>query len=482
MAVEREGPREARLEARLRPGSGSPGDLRVVPGVPGVTREEIKGQILHLVRQYAQVDPRPSWRPGDKVPYAGRVLGAEEMINLVEASLECWLTLGGFGERFEKGLETMLGVRDVILVNSGSSANLVALSALCSEMLKEPLRPGDEVVTPAVTFPTTLAPIVQNGLIPVFVDCDLGTYNANVEQIEAAIGPKTRAIVLPHTLGNVFDVDRVSAVAKKAGAMFVEDTCDALGSTWNGKPVGTFGDYGTISFYPAHHITMGEGGAVVTSKALHARVARSVRDWGRDCWCDPGVSNTCQKRFGWQLGDLPKGYDHKYIYSNIGYNLKPTDLQAAVGLAQLDRLPEFVRRRRANFDRLYAGLRDLEEHFILPVWDARAEVSWFAFPLTVRPKAPFTRDEVVRQLESKQIETRMIFAGNVLRQPAYRKIARRVVGELRNTDLVMTNTFFVGVYPGLTDAMIDYVVEEFHAFARGHRAAPAALPPVEGFE
>ena len=354
-------------------------------------------------------------------------------------------------------------MRDVILVNSGSSANLVALTSLLSEMLPEPLRPGDEVITPAATFPTTLAPIVQNSLLPVFVDCEIGTYNADLDQVEAAISPRTRAIVLPHTLGNVFDLDRVAALCKKHALYLVEDTCDALGSKWDGKLVGTFGDFASMSFYPAHHITMGEGGAVATNKALQARVARSVRDWGRDCWCAPGVSNTCNKRFDWQLGDLPRGYDHKYIYSNIGYNLKPTDLQAAIGLAQMEKLPGFIARRKRNFQRLYEGLKDLPD-LILPRWDSRADVSWFAFPITVRPEVGFARKDLVAHLEASKIETRMIFAGNLLRQPAYRKIQRRVVGELKNTDLVMTNTFFVGVYPGLTDPMLDFMVERFHAF------------------
>ncbi|MFN3487248.1 MAG: lipopolysaccharide biosynthesis protein RfbH, partial [Planctomycetota bacterium] len=286
----------------------------------------------------------------------------------------------------------------------------------------------------------------------------------------AAVSPRTRAVVLPHTLGNVFDLDRVTALCRRHGMYLVEDCCDALGSRWSGKPVGTFGDFATVSFYPAHHITMGEGGAVLTSRALHARVARSVRDWGRDCWCAPGASDTCNKRFDWQLGDLPRGYDHKYIYSNIGYNLKPTDLQAAVGLAQLEKLPGFVARRQANFRRLYEGLRDLED-LILPRWDPRADVSWFAFPVTVRPEAPFTRKDLVAHLEAHKIETRMIFAGNLIRQPAYTKIRRRMVGNLARSDLVMTSTFFVGVYPGLTDAMIDYVVDQFHAFARSRTSA-----------
>ncbi len=443
---------------------------------------DLRGEILELVRKHARAEESKPWRPGqDKVPYAGRVVGEEERVRLVEASLACWLTLGEFGDAFEGKLKEFLGVRDVILVNSGSSANLVALTSLRSEMLPEPLRPGDEVITPAVTFPTTLAPIVQNDLVPVFVDCEIGTYNADLDQVEAAVSPRTRAVVLPHTLGNVYDLDRVTALCRKHGMVLVEDTCDALGSRWNGRFVGTFGDYASISFYPAHHMTMGEGGAVLTNKALHARAARSVRDWGRDCWCAPGVSNTCAKRFDWQLGDLPRGYDHKYIYSNIGYNLKPTDLQAAVGLAQIEKLPSFIAARKRNFRRLYDGLQDLPD-LVLPRWDPRADVSWFAFPVTVRPEAPFTRADLVAHLEGRRIETRMIFAGNLLRQPAYTRIRRRVVGDLKNSDLVMTNTFFVGVYPGLTDPMIDFMIAEFHAFARSKPKAPSPLPPVERFE
>ncbi len=432
-----------------------------------------KDAILQQVRAYALAQKAAAWRPGlDKVPYAGRVVGAEEMANLVEASLECWLTLGPWGDRFEAGLKKFLGVRDAMLVNSGSSANLVALTSMCCDMIGEPLRPGDEVITPAVTFPTTLNPIVQNGLTPVFVDCEIGTYNADAAEIEAAVGPRTRGLVLPHTLGNVFDLDRVLALCKKHDLWLMEDTCDALGSTWDGKPVGTFGDFGTLSFYPAHHLTMGEGGAVVTNTALHGRTALSIRDWGRDCWCPPGQTNTCNQRFDWQLGGLPHGYDHKYIYSNIGYNLKPTDLQAAIGLAQLDRLPGFIEQRKRNFKRLFAGLKDLGD-LILPRWDARADVSWFAFPITVKPEAPFTRQDLVHHLESKKIETRMIFAGNLLRQPAYGKIPKRVAGELKNSDLVMTNTFFVGVYPGLTEPMLDYMIGQFHEFVRAPKKAPA---------
>lgn len=431
--------------------------------------DDFRDDIRALVRRYLGAQESRPWRAGqDPVPYAGRVVGEEERILLIEASLRCWLTLGEFGDRFEAALKDFLGTRDVTLVNSGSSANLVAVASLLSPTLEDPLRPGDEVITPATTFPTTLAPIVQNGLVPVFVDVEIGTYNADLDQVEAAVGPKTRAIVLPHTLGNVFDLDRVTGLCRKRGLRLVEDACDALGSRWNGKAAGTFGDFGTISFYPAHHITMGEGGAVVTDNPALGRVARSVRDWGRDCWCAPGATDTCRRRFGWKLGDLPEGYDHKYIYSHIGYNLKPTDLQAAAGVAQIAKLPAFIEARRRNFRRLYDGLRDLPD-LVLPSWDPRADVSWFAFPVTVRPEAPFSRADLVGALEAAKIATRVVFAGNLLRQPAYRGIPRRVVGDLRNTDLVMDRTFFVGVYPGLTDPMIDYVVERFHAAARPRR-------------
>ncbi len=439
--------------------------------------DDLKGEIHRLVRKYVRAREPGPWRAGeDKVPYAGRVVGEEERINLVDASLDCWLTLGEYGEKFEAKLKKVLGIRHAVLVNSGSSANLVAMTALCSPAAEDPLHPGDEVITPAVTFPTTLAPVIQNGLVPVFVDCGIGTYNADLDQVEAAISKKTRAVVLPHTLGNVSDMDRVTALCRKHGLRLIEDACDALGSRWKGKPAGTFGDFASLSFYPAHHVTMGEGGAVLTDRAPLARLARSVRDWGRDCWCDPGASDTCGKRFRWKLGDLPGGYDHKYIYSTIGYNLKPTDLQAAVGLAQLEKLAGFVARRQANFKRLYEGLRDLPD-LILPEWDPRAEVSWFAFPITVREGAPFTRGDLVAHLEGRKIETRMIFAGNLLRQPAYRKIAHRVAGDLKRSDLVMTNTFFVGVYPGLTAAMIDYVLEQFHEFARPRGKSKPAAPP-----
>jgi len=432
-----------------------------------------RDEILSLARRYAEQREVRTWRSGlDRVPYAGRVVGADEVCRLVDAALDCWLTLGPNGDRFESELKQKTGTRDAILVNSGSSANLVALTALSSPNTPDGLRPGDEAITPATTFPSTFSPIIQNRLIPVVVDCRLGDYNASMDAIEAAIGPRTRALVLPHTLGNPFDLDRATALCRRHGLRLVEDACDALGSLWRGKPVGGFGDFGTLSFYPAHHITMGEGGAVLTNDARLALRARSIRDWGRNCWCPTGKSDTCGKRFGWTLGSLPPGYDHKYIYSEIGYNLKPTDLQAAVGLAQIARLTGFVERRRHNFNRLDSALRasGMEEHLHLPTSDPNAFVSWFAYPITVRAGAPFTRDQAVRSLEAANIETRMLFAGNILRQPAFIGVQCRVPGSLEVTDTVMRNTFVVGVYPGLTDAMVDYMADALIALRRGARS------------
>jgi CDP-6-deoxy-D-xylo-4-hexulose-3-dehydrase len=329
-------------------------------------------------------------------------------------------------------------------------------------MVEAPLRRGDEVVTPAVTFPTTLTPIVQNGLVPVFVDCEIGTYNADPAAVEAAIGPRTRALMIPHTLGNPFDLARLAPLAERHGLYLLEDCCDALGSRFDGRLVGTFGHMASLSFYPAHHMTMGEGGGVVVNRAGLTRAAQSIRDWGRDCWCPPGQANTCGKRFEWQLGDLPFGYDHKYIFSNLGYNLKVTDMQAAIGLAQLEKLPDFCARRRANFRRLYDGAARWADRLVLPRALPQADPAWFGFPLTVR--AGVSRLELIRFLETRRIETRLIFCGNVLRQPGFRDIAHRVVGDLRNSDTVMNDTFFLGVYPGLTDVMLDYVLESLEAF------------------
>lgn len=424
----------------------------------------LKDAILAQVEAYwsAAHQPAPFVPFETKVPYAGRVFGPEELVALTEASLDFWLTLGPFGDRFERALADRHGARDALLVNSGSSANLLAVASLCSPQLEGHLRPGDEVITPAVTFPTTLAPLVQHGLVPVFVDCAPATYNADPALIAQAVSPKTRAIVVPHTLGNPCDMGAIAQIAERHRLWLVEDCCDALGGTFDGKPVGTFGDLATFSFYPAHHITMGEGGAVLVNRSRFSRIARSIRDWGRDCWCAPGVSNTCGKRFGWQLGDLPAGYDHKYIYSHVGYNLKPTDLQAAIGCAQLQRLEGFVAARRRNFQRLIEGLRPLEDRLVFPIAHPKANPSWFGLPLMVREGA--RRSDLVRWLEEAKIETRQVFAGNILRQPAFREIPHRVHGGLVETDRVMAEAFFIGVYPGLTEEMLEFMVKRVTQF------------------
>jgi CDP-6-deoxy-D-xylo-4-hexulose-3-dehydrase len=441
------------------------------PGRASSAAEQLKAQILAKVSEYCAVaHVRPPFVPGKtRVHYAGRVFGPEEMVNLVDSSLDFWLTMGPYGELFETRMRNYFGARDFALVNSGSSANLTAVMALMSHQLDEPLKPGDEVITPAVTFPTTVAPLVHGGLIPVFVDCEVDTCNIDPARIEAAVSTRTRAILIPHTLGNPCDLDVIGDIVQRKGLLLVEDCCDGLGSTFHGRLVGTFGDLGTLSFFPAHHITMGEGGGVVVNAARLAPIVRSVRDWGRDCWCAPGESNTCGKRFGWQLGDLPCGYDHKYTYSNLGYNFKPTDLQAAVGVAQLDRLPQFIAARRANFQRLFTGLQPYSDRLILPRLDPRADPSWFALPITV--DRGVSRRELVHWLEHANIETREVFGGNILKQPGYRGIAMRQVGPLEQTDRIMRDTFFIGVYPGLTDEMIAYVLDTFAKFfASGGRS------------
>lgn len=426
--------------------------------------DELRERILALVRDYAaEVHAPAPFVPGEsKVPYAGRVFDYRELTSLVGSALDFWLTAGPYATEFEKGMRKFFGSVAFLLVNSGSSANLTMVSALTSSMVERPLRPGDEVITPAVTFPTTLTPIVQNGLVPVFVDCEIGTYNADPKAVEAAVGPRTRALMLPHTLGNPFDLTTATRLAAQHDLYLLEDCCDALGSTFDNRRVGTFGHMASLSFYPAHHMTMGEGGGVVINKGGLARAAESIRDWGRDCWCPPGQANTCGKRYEWQLGDLPAGYDHKYIYSNLGYNLKATDLQAAIGLAQLAKVPEFCARRRENFRRLYDGLRRWEDRLVLPRWLPQADPAWFGFPITAREGV--SRLDLVRFLDERKIETRMIFAGNVLRQPGFRGIPHRVVGELTASDTVMNDTFFLGVYPGLTPPMIDYVIDSVAAF------------------
>jgi CDP-6-deoxy-D-xylo-4-hexulose-3-dehydrase len=402
--------------------------------------------------------------PGETaVPVTGKVFGQEEISAAVQASAEFWLTSGPFTEKFESRFAKTVGMRHAFMVNSGSSANLLALTALTSpKMGDRALKSGDEVVTVAAGFPTTVTPILQNNLMPVYVDIDLGTYVATESALEAAIGPNTRAIMMAHTLGNPFNLDLVKKLAEKHNLWLIEDSCDGLGGTYKGQNLGTFGDFSTFSFYPAHHITTGEGGAVLVKKAAHKTIVESIRDWGRDCWCPPGCDNTCLKRYEWTLGELPEGYDHKYTYSHLGYNLKSGDIQAAIGLAQLDRLDNFIELRKRNWKYLSAGLKDLEEFLILPVVAENSDPSWFGFALTVKSGYPKTRNQIVQELNAAKIATRLLFGGNLLRQPAFIGTPRRVVGELTNTDIVMNDTFWIGVWPGLTLPMLDYVIETLY--------------------
>ena len=432
-------------------------------------REEIFAKVTEY---YEKAHANKPFVPGEsRVQYAGRVYDEHEMVNMVDAVLEFWLTAGRHAEEFEKRLGRFIGAREVIPVNSGSSANLVAMTTLCSPQFKNRLLPGDEVITPAVTFPTTLAPIIQNRLIPVLVDAEIGAYNIDLEQLEAALSPKTRALFITHTLGNPIAMDRVVEFAKAHNLLIIEDTCDALGSKYNGQSVGTFGHLATLSFYPAHHITMGEGGAVYTNSRRLARIARTIRDWGRDCWCgyENPVNGKCGIRFEREIDGIEGYYDHRYYFTEIGYNLKITDVQAAMGLAQLDKLPGFVAARKRNFAKLYEGLKQWEDFFILPRWLPKADPSWFAFPITVRDTAPFERTALTHYLEEHKVETRMLFAGNILKQPGYKNIDCRVIGNLPVSDQVMRSAFFVGVYPGLTDAKIDYVLNVFADFLAKHR-------------
>jgi len=429
--------------------------------------DELRSQILELVEEYhAAQFGNGEFLPGETtVLYAGRVFDADELLHLVDSSLDFWLTTGRYAQRFERELARTLGLRHGLLCNSGSSANLLALTALTSPKLGERrLSPGDEVITVAAGFPTTVNPIVLNGLRPVFVDVELPTYNASVEELTAAVGPRTRAIMIAHTLGNPFEADAVVELARKHDLWFVEDNCDGLGSTYKGQLTGTFGDLSTLSFYPAHHITMGEGGCVLTNRPELKVLVESFRDWGRDCWCEPGEDGTCGKRFGWQLGTLPHGYDHKYIFSHVGYNLKLTDMQAAVGLAQLGKVSSFVEARKRNWTALRDGLARYEEFLVLPEASPDSDPSWFGFILTVRDDAPFTRDEIVRHLEDRKIATRLLFGGNLTRQPAYENVDFRVVGDLAVSDTIMERAFWIGVYPGLTEPMLEYVLDEFASF------------------
>ena len=402
------------------------------------------------------------------VPVTGKVFGEPEITTAVKASLDFWLTAGPYTAKFESEIAKRMGMRHAFMVNSGSSANLLALSALTSPKLGDrALRPGDEVVTVAAGFPTTVTPILQNRLVPVYVDVDLETYVANEAALENAIGPKTRAIMMAHTLGNPFNLDLVMRLAEKHNLWVIEDSCDALGGTFNNKMIGSFGDLSTLSFYPAHHITTGEGGAVLVKKAAHKTIVESFRDWGRDCWCASGVDNTCLKRYEWALGELPEGYDHKYTYSHLGYNLKSGDIQAAIGSAQLLRLDDFISKRRSNWHYLKAGLADMEDVFILPKATENSNPSWFGFALTVRHDSPLTRNQIVQKLNERQIATRLLFGGNLLRQPAFMGTDRRVVGELINTDIIMNDTFWIGVWPGLTLEMLDYMIDSLHIIMKG---------------
>jgi CDP-4-dehydro-6-deoxyglucose reductase, E1 len=432
---------------------------------------QLRAEILERVERFGRArGAAPPFVPGESVVrYAGRVFGSDELTAAADAVLDFWLTAGRFAEQLESELADFFGVDSVLLVNSGSSANLLAVATLTSPMLGERrLNPGDEVITVAAGFPTTVAPLVQHRLVPVFVDVAVGGYNAIPELVAAAVGPRTRAIMLAHTLANPWDLDAIGAVAKAHGLWLVEDNCDALGSTYGDKPTGTFGALATLSFYPAHHITTGEGGALVCSTEELTRVARSFRDWGRDCYCSGGENNTCGRRFSQQLGKLPHGYDHKYVYSHIGYNLKLTDVQAAIGCAQLKRLPGFVEARRRNFRMLHELLAPWGDRLVLPEATPGSDPAWFAFPISVRQGAGFDRRELTAFLEERKIETRHLFGGNLLRQPAFQDIEHRVAGDLGNTDRVMNDAFFVGCYPGLGQSQLEYVGACFADFMRAH--------------
>jgi CDP-4-dehydro-6-deoxyglucose reductase, E1 len=422
--------------------------------------EELRREILRLTREYhaARWPAQPFVPDATLVPVSGRTFDADEVESLVDSALDFWLTSGRFAESFEREFAKFMGVRNAILVNSGSSANLLAITALTSPTLGERrLRPGDEVITALSGFPTTVNPIIQNNLTPVFVDAHIPTYNVDSSLIEGAVGPRTRAIMIAHTLGNPFDLDAVMATARKHNLWVIEDACDAVGAEYRGRKVGTFGDLATVSFYPAHHITMGEGGAVLTNSPLLRKVVESFRDWGRDCWCQTGVANTCGKRFDWQIGELPCGYDHKYTYSHIGYNLKLSDMQAAVGVAQLAKLRSFIRARRENFAFLHARLLHRQDRLILPEATANSDPSWFGFPITIREESGVSRAEVIQHLDAHKIDTRLMFGGNLLRQPAYRDVSYRLAGGAEQADRIMNQTFWVGVYPGLDRNKLEHV-------------------------
>ena len=427
-----------------------------------------RAEILKLVKKYYESrNHQREFQPGeDPVPVSGKTIDSSDISSLVDASLDGWFTAGRFTDEFESKLAKFVGTRSALFVNSGSSANLLALSALTSPKLGvDSLKPGDEVLTVAMGFPTTVNPIIQNRLKPVVVDVEIGSYDAIPERLEAAVGTETRAIMMAHTLGNPFNLDVVQSLCKEHDLWLIEDSCDALGSTYRGKRTGSFGDTATVSFYPAHHITTGEGGAVLVKSPLVKRQVESFRDWGRDCYCATGCDNTCKKRFEWKLGDLPDGYDHKYTYSHIGYNLKATDMQAALGVSQLNRLEEFINKRRHNFHYLTEKLQGVEG-LILPRATEHSEPSWFGYPITLEEKHPANREKLLRFLDDRKIGTRLMFAGNILKQPAYKNVDFRVVGDLKNTDVVMTRTFWIGVHPGLTNAMLDFAAESIIEFIK----------------
>jgi CDP-4-dehydro-6-deoxyglucose reductase, E1 len=431
------------------------------------TPESLRAEILALVERYGQQAFAPkTFVPGKTtIPPAGKVIGSPELKLMVEASLDGWLTTGRFNEEFQKRLAAFIGRKTALTTNSGSSANLLAMSALTSPKLRDrQLKPGDEVITVAAGFPTTVNPAVMNGLVPVFVDVSLPTYNIMADRIESAVSSRTKAIMIAHTLGNPFDLAEVMRVAKKHNLWVIEDCCDAFGSTYDGKMCGTFGDMGTVSFYPAHHITMGEGGAVYVDDDYLTKIVTSIRDWGRDCYCEPGCDNTCGRRFKWKLGGLPHGYDHKYTYSHMGYNLKITDMQAACGVAQMDRAAHFVQARKDNFHFLKAGLKPLEDVLILPEATPNSDPSWFGFPVTLRDDVKKSRTELQLFLDSNMVGTRLLFAGNLVRQPYFKDVKHRIHGDLTNTDTIMNRTLWVGLYPGLTEDHLSYTCETFMKF------------------
>lgn len=429
--------------------------------------QQLRKEILSLVKQYAETaHAKKEFVPGSSIiPPSGKVYGAEEMMNLVDSSLDFWLTTGRYNDEFEKRFAEFVGVKHVLTTNSGSSANLLAFSTLTSHKLGDKaLKAGDEVITVAAGFPTTVNPMLQYGMVPVFVDVDIPTYNIDPQKIAAAVSDKTRAIMIAHTLGNPFDLKTVMTIAEKHDLWVIEDCCDALGSKYDGKMVGTFGHIATCSFYPAHHITMGEGGAVFTNDGKLKKIIESFRDWGRDCYCGPGQDNTCNKRFGWQLGDLPAGYDHKYTYSHLGYNLKITDMQAAVAVAQMDKLPGFIQQRKENFNYLKKRLGSLEEFLILPEATPNSEPSWFGFPITLKDDAPVSRVDLLKFMDQHKIGSRLLFAGNLTKQPYFTGRNYRISGELTNTDTIMNQTFWIGIYPGISTEMMDFVVEKLETF------------------